>query len=165
MTGKRRVLRDVAIAVALLVVISLWQTRDLVGGGEVAPTVVGRTLDGAPFTLTPGQPTLVYFIAPWCGVCKVSAANAETAAAWTGGKARLVYVALAFETEASVAEFAKEAGLTSPVVLASDEVGKAFKIGAFPTYYTLDAELRVKNASVGYSPTLGIFARALRASL
>jgi hypothetical protein len=78
------------------------------------------------------------------------------------GTVGIAAVALDYETPESIDEFVKEAGIDGlPVVKGSDEIRDQYKISAYPTYYVVDREGRVRSKSVGYSTFLGMLFRAL----
>ncbi len=162
---KKRVLRDVAVLALILLGVSIWQTRDLVASGEPAPALTALRMDGEPFSLETqkGKAVLLYFFAPWCSVCKVSASNAQ----WvrkivSPARLEVAAVALDYESEASIGEFVTTAGIEAlPVVRGTDDIRDRFKITAYPTYYLIDADGRVHTKSVGYSTLLGMLLRAL----
>ena len=159
----RRILRNILALAIAFVAISAWQTRDLLSAGEMAPAFSAETLDGQPFRLADlrGKTVVLYFFAPWCGVCKLSTGNTL----WlrhlvNSDKVAIETVALDYESTASIETFASGANLArSDVVKGSDTIRDDFKIGAYPTYYVIDAEGRVKFVSVGYSTLVGMLFR------
>lgn len=170
----RRHLVEGTFVVVVVTAALWWSARNLVSSGDAAPTLAGATWSGQPFRLSdrfpgPGESgprTLVYFYAPWCGVCKVSASNAATAARWLGGeRLKVVAVALDYETRDSAIAFAAERELTTApgveVVLGDESTRQAWRIEAFPTYYVLDARGRIRYGSVGYSTLPGMVVRAI----
>ncbi len=161
---KTKTWAQVAIFIAVFFAISLWQTKHLLASGE-APTLEATTLDGRPFALgeLKGKTVVLYFFAPWCGVCKMSASN--------GNWLRKIFdpenvvvkdVALSYESDASIGEFVASSDLPpDDVVKGSDEIQRQYGIEAFPTYYVLDSTGRVRFTSVGYSTFAGLVARTL----
>jgi thiol-disulfide isomerase/thioredoxin len=162
----KQLVRNLVIALAVVLAIGAWQTRHLVARGELAPQLVGTILGGTTtydLEAHRGKAVLVYFFAPWCGVCKVSAGNLE----WLRGvfgtdSVEVVAVALDYETPEDVEAFVRDTDL-GPVqtVLGSDAIRDQFKINAYPSYYVIDADGRVTAASVGYSTLLGMMIRVL----
>lgn len=166
MTLKKRILRDLVVLAAIFFGVTFWQTRNLVGTGEAAPAIVAPRTDGAAFDLTAlkGKPVLLYFFAPWCSVCRFSASNAQWVRRALGSRIEVTAVALDYESEASIGEFIKAAGIEElPVVKGDDRIRDAYKVSAYPTYYLLDDQGRIKSKGVGYSTLLGLFLRALLA--
>jgi thiol-disulfide isomerase/thioredoxin len=151
---------DAAVLVAALLAIGAWQTRGHLDRGA-APELALPSLSGeavAPASLR-GKPTLVAIWAPWCSVCKAASGNLGWVERIAGDRARVVSVAAAFEDEGEVRAYVREQGLSHPVLLADDAAARALRVGAFPTYYFLDEEGRVKGSATGYTTTLGMLAR------
>jgi thiol-disulfide isomerase/thioredoxin len=152
-----------ALAVLLaLVAVGIIQTRHHLGGGT-RPAATLQTLDGAPVSLESlrGRPTVLYFWAPWCAICKASSGNVSRLARWGGERLRVVAVASAFGQVAEVREAMRAQGIDYPVLLGDEATQRAFAVDAFPTTYFLDEEGRVKRSVAGYTTTLGLLARAL----
>lgn len=148
------------IAVMLIVQTVAWfRERSLLPADTLAPMFYHRTLDHGWLSRDDlvGQPTVLYFFAPWCSVCKYSMPNLEALQrdGWN-----LVAVALSYQDLAEVQDFADELGLSMPVVLGNDQLQQDYQIRGFPTYYVLDAEGRVQRKSMGWSSRLGLELRA-----
>lgn len=140
-----------------------WQTRGLVPTGEAVaapalrlPDLEGREIDLEAFR---GQPTLVYFFAPWCGVCAASAGNLERLARWRAGAVRVVLVALDYESAGEVAAYVARHGLSMPVLLGDRDTRKRWRVPGYPTYYVLDGDGQVRRRDFGYSTTAGLLLR------
>lgn len=156
-----RLLRDAAVVLAVVVAVGLWQSRHLLGDDQPAPRARVQTPGGETATVGEGsgKPTLLYFFAPWCGVCKVSMSNAQTVGRWLGeDHVDIVAVGLDFESAAEVAAFVGEHAPGIRYYLGDSAVRDAYKVAAYPTYYVLDARGRIVHASVGYSILPGILA-------
>jgi thiol-disulfide isomerase/thioredoxin len=154
-----RYARDALIAIAVIAAISIWQTRDHLSGDDAIASVALPRLDGDTKHALPaiGRRTLIYFFAPWCGVCKFSMGNLDVLRGWFS--ADVVAVALAYENVDDVRRFVVENDIESTVLLGNEAMGEAFRVTSYPTYYVLDADGRVEHVSVGYSTLLGMLVR------
>lgn len=116
----------------------------------------------APLPLPPenGKPTVLYFFAPWCGVCRHSIGNLDDL---DPQQVNSLAVALSYASSRDVSRFVEETGLQSTVLLGDDEVLAAWGIRAFPTYYVLDESGDIADRSVGYSTSMGLRYRVWRA--
>lgn len=153
---------DAALLVAVFLIVGAWQTRGHLDRGEV-PGLILPSLSGEPVALASlrGKPTLLAVWAPWCSVCRAASGNLGRVERIAGDRARVVSVAAAFEDEDEVRAYVREQGLAHTVLLAGDGAVQALRVEAFPTYYFLDAEGRVKGSAAGYTTTLGMLARLL----
>ncbi len=153
-------LLQAAAFVALLWGIAWWQQRgSLADGNALAPDFTLTDLRGETFALSQqrGRRVLLYFFAPWCRVCRLSADNLNAlradrdAAEW-----RIVTVGLDWPDRQSLEEFKASLDLQVPVLMGTEAVQEEYRIKAYPTYYVIDAEGRVESMSMGYSTELGL---------
>jgi thiol-disulfide isomerase/thioredoxin len=151
---------DLALLLIAVAVIGAWQTRGHLRGGPV-PSFELASLDGRTVSSQSlrGQPVMLAFWAPWCGVCKSTSDNVERVADLMGSRAKVVSVALAYDSRASVESYAREHAMTHGVWLGTEQLGREMHVEAFPTFYFLDAEGRVAGSAVGYTTTLGLLWR------
>lgn len=159
---ERRVVRwalDAALVLAIVLAVSLWQTRSHVRG--LAPDFAVATLAGEPVTRSTfaGKPTLLAFWAPWCGVCRANEDNVARLKEWAGERAHVVSVASDYQDADEVRAYVTKHGVGDPVLLGGTATARAFRVQAFPTFYFLDAEGRITGSSVGYTTTAGLAAR------
>jgi peroxiredoxin len=155
--------RDLAIFAILLAGVFWYQTRSLVDTGGPAPAWDLPTLDGQNLSLESlrGKPTVLFFWAPWCGVCKADAHNIADVREAVGDDANVVPVALSFQSIRDVRAFADENHLTDPIVLGDRAMAEAYAIDSFPTVYILDSEGNVASHAVGYTTELGVRVRLM----
>ncbi len=152
---------DLAIFLPVLLGIMAWQERNMLpaNGNTDAPVYSLTSLDGREFQLgrPTGKQTLVYFFAPWCGVCHASIDNVEDIRRKKRMNELDVYiVALDWSSRARVERFVAEHELTVPVLLGTEAVGQAYRVDAFPSYYVLDGDGKVIARSRGYSTEIGM---------
>ena len=100
--------------------------------------------------------TLVYFFAPWCSICHASIDNVQDLYAKHHSQLDVVLVAMDFGNKEEVRSFLSQHSLTMPVLLGNEAVKRQWRIEAYPTYYVLDSDGMVENASMGYSSSLGL---------
>ena len=165
----KRWITQLATAAALLapaLLVYAWQTRDLLPAGDrvAAPALPATLASGADFDTSTlaGRPAVVYFFAPWCGVCAASAPQLRWFDALAGDSARLVLVALDYESAAEASAWAEKRGLAAPVLLGDGSTALAWRIRGFPTYYVLDREGRVAARDFGVSTLPGLWWRTWR---
>lgn len=176
----RRWLRDLVLVVIIFSGVSWWQVRRLVPPGDLAPEltgavdlpdVAGPVLRAAaagdqasPAVLASlrGKKILVYFFAPWCQVCRLSAGNLQSIEGWFGPDVAVLAVALDYSKVSEVTAFVSETGLPSTaVVLGSEAIQSAYRVEAYPTYYVIDKDGSVSGHSVGYATLAGMIRRLL----
>lgn len=143
---------------------TLWQTRNLLDVSKKAPNFSLQSLDGDTFTLdTSGKrKTVLYFFAPWCTVCNLSSHNIVSLREALEPKNVAIYaVGLSYSRREEVKAFAEDHKLTVPVLLGSEEIGREYKVKAFPTIYIIDGEGNISGRVVGYTTELGLRVRLL----
>ena len=155
---------DVAALVLVFSLISHWQASSLLAadGSKHAPPFQLRGLDGAEYSLaaSAGKTRLLYFFAPWCHVCALSAGNIENLRRWRDEEVLAIYmIALSYDSEASVREFASKHELHVPVLLGNDELMRDYQIRGFPTYYVVDTAGQLQQRALGYSTSVGLWWR------
>jgi thiol-disulfide isomerase/thioredoxin len=154
---------DAGVLLAVFFSIHAWQTRDL-PVDELAPAtrlaLLGAT--GSPSdsraAAVSGKVGIVYFFAPWCGVCRASIGNLDSLVA-RGQVDWGTVVALDYADAEEVRDFIDRSGVSLPVLLGDAQTAADWSVRAFPTYYVIDASGRIDSRSVGYSTWLGMWAR------
>jgi thiol-disulfide isomerase/thioredoxin len=151
---------DVSVIVAIFLLIHGWNTRQLPQGNEV-PALVLAQLDSQSMEeeLPSNGVGVVYFFAPWCFYCRNSIDNLDKLVA-NGDIAWARAIALDYEDFDEVRQFVAETGLQQPVLLGTRQTSQDWNINAYPTYFVLDAEGNITGRSVGYSTSLGLWARS-----
>ncbi len=151
------------VFISFIVIFTLYQQKDLLatdGSVQVSEfTVKNLSDDSLLVSLPKGQKSLVYFFAPWCGVCRHSMPNLEAIYKDGEDTVNIIAIALSYQSNIEVETFVKQVGLTFPIYLGDKKIKNDFKIQAFPTYYIVDEEGKVEYTSMGYSTEMGLRAR------
>jgi peroxiredoxin len=154
------------IVLVLVIVYSIlaWRSRDMLATGQEqpAPVLDLPRLDGSSFDLADysGRPMLVYFFAPWCRVCALSAPNLEHVARFGGDDLAIVAVALDWRHNDEVRQFMDDNGLRRELVLGNPATAARWQVPGYPSYYVLDRAHRIRFRDFGYSTTAGLLLRA-----
>lgn len=164
MTGRwARRLAEILLVVVIVGGIYAWQSRDLLPAGERVPAPAFELLDlqGRPWTLDSlmGKPTVLYFFAPWCGVCAASSPQLRWFDRWKGEDVQVVLVGLDWSSPAELADYAARHELTLPILVAGPLTGTDYRIRGYPTYYVLDADGRIAGRDFGYTTAPGLWLR------
>ncbi|ATB27481.1 TlpA family protein disulfide reductase [Melittangium boletus] len=140
--------------------VATWQTRRLPVGAP-APDFTLRTLSGDTVRLAElrGQPVVLAFWAPWCGVCKAESSTLSQLQGTVGGSARVLSVAVAYDDEADVRRFVREHDVDYPVLLGGGALTRAYAVEQFPTTFFVSAEGRIERAVIGYTTLPGMLWR------
>ncbi len=159
-----RWLTDILFFVLIFGAVMAYQTWDHVDRGASAPIFDLTTLDGESMSSDDllGKPSVLFFWAPWCGVCRADAHNIEDLRDAVGDEVHIISVALSYEDVQSVENFVEEHGVTGPVLMGNRGTSREFRIDSFPTIYILDEEGRVASSIVGYTTELGLRLRLAR---
>ena len=160
----RSFLLNAGLIAAVFFGVLAFQSRNMLAtDGQVAPELQGLTLAGQAYDLADARarPAMVYFFAPWCGICAASAGNLNRLRRWRNAEdIEIVAVALDWETADEVREYVDRHALEVTVVLGDAQVTRDWQIQAFPSYYVLDGQHRVIRRDIGYSTQLGLWIRA-----
>jgi len=152
---------------ALWLGISAYQTRKhFAAGAAAAPAFTLADLSGRNVSLTEyrGRKVVLHFFATWCGVCKTELPSVRAVQRGLAEDEVLLAIVADAEDPEHVRRFATEHGLTYPILLATDEVLRAYAVDRFPTNYYLNGDGSVSTSSTGLSTWLGMRARLLAAS-
>ena len=163
-----RLRRFVLEALILLVIVGgvqAWRARDLLPADAraAAPAFELRDLDGRlwrPADLA-GRPAVLYFFAPWCGVCAASSPQLRWFQRWRGDDVQVLAVGLDWARPEELREYATRHELAVPVLVGSREVGAAYHVRGYPTYYVIDARGRLARRDTGFTTTAGLWIRTL----
>lgn len=158
-----RRLAEVLLVVVIVGGIQAWRMRDLLPTGErvAAPAFELVDLQGRSWTLETlaGKPAVLYFFAPWCGVCAASSPQLRWFDRWMGDEVQVVLVGLDWSSLAELEAYAARHELTLPILVADGEVGADYQIPGYPTYYVIDAEGRIAGRDFGYTTSPGLWLR------
>lgn len=156
-------LLNVLLFSVVFVGVSAFQARNMLSAsGASAPVLSGPLLAGGSYDIASaaGKPVLVYFFAPWCRICAASSGNLTRLRRWRDEDSlEIVAVALDWEDPGQVREYIERHPLDLPVVLGAPTTARDWRIAAFPTYYVLDSQHRVRRRDLGYSTQFGLWWR------
>lgn len=92
-----------------------------------------------------GQPVFLNFWATWCGPCKIEMPAMESLYREAGPKLRILAVGQTpWETQQQLATFAKNLGLTFPILYDQGAAAEAYGVVGVPTSYFIDGEGIIK---------------------
>jgi len=152
------------IFIGIFLVITWWQQKDMlqISSNSLAPAFSLVDMTGKVVRFDPAnqqQKTLVYFFAPWCGVCHASIDNIESIKQSSDGKINFYAIALDWQSKEAVETFLAKHDLSMPILLGTRETLDQFKIGGFPSYYVIDRNGILQSKDMGYTTELGMRVR------
>lgn len=161
---RSRVLRWILEGVLLVgafFAISGWQERHLIDKGAVAPAFDLPDLTGHRVSLESlrGHRVLLHFWAPWCGVCRREFGTLSALNRHLDPNEKLVSLIADAPATEELRHFVAEHEIDYPVLIANDDVVRAFHVTAFPTNYYLDADGRVRDHTIGMTTRFAAQAR------
>jgi peroxiredoxin len=161
----RRFTLEALVLVVIVAGIQAWRARDLLPADErtAAPAFELTDLDGRRWRMADlaGKPAVIYFFAPWCGVCAASSPQLRWFHRWRGDHVQVVLVGLDYAAPAEVREYARRHALSMPVFVGNPATGAAYRIRGYPTYYVIDRQGRIARRDVGFTTLAGLWLRTL----
>jgi thiol-disulfide isomerase/thioredoxin len=156
-------LLNILIFVAIFLAVSIIQTRNMLPTSDtVAPALNGPLLHGGSYAsgATGDRPLLVYFFAPWCKFCALSADNLTRLRRMRDDDAlEILLVALNWQDTDEVLEYVDRHELDLPVLIGDSRIAQDWHVYAFPTYYVLDRDRLIRHRDLGYSTLFGLWWR------
>jgi len=160
-----RLLLELLLVILVVGGIQAWRARDLLPADErtQAPPLELRDLDGRAWSLEQlaGKPAVIYFFAPWCGVCAASSPQLRWFQHWRGDDVGVVLVGLDYASPAELVEYARDHELGTPVLAGQPDTAAAYRVRGYPTYYVLDAQGRIAGRDMGVTTVAGLWLRTL----
>lgn len=160
-----------AILIQLLLIgiviagMNYWKTRGMAVGSSPKSQLIDL---GGQSAFIPdvreGRISLVYFFAPWCGVCRLSMGNLNEIRREMP-EIDIQIVALDFESKDDVTRFVNENQIEPSVYLGNEFTGRAWGVSAYPSYFLVDQDSVIRSRAVGYSSKFGIMLHAFWARL
>ncbi len=139
-----------------------WITRDHVSGAAPELPLDQRIHKRNPSIETDeSRPTLVYFYASWCPVCKVDLPAVESVA----NSYPVTVIVMQSGTDQAVLEHLAERNINLDVINDPDgELASNFRVRGVPTAFVLD-DGEIQFSTQGFSGWIGYWGRMLLASL
>ena len=172
----------IGAGVALVVVVFIaWLTWSTLGGssqatvqrvdvegsdvGKIAPNFTVPTLDNSTFTLADqrGKPTVVFFMAYWCGTCMPEARALARLSMEYGDRAHIIAIDVdPSSTPASLQQFKRAAGdgIYTWAFDAQQQVTQRYQVSALETTLIIDADGYIVYR--GASPSYGTLNREIK---
>lgn len=163
LTDWRSHLKTLAILLVISLAINTWQSRNVPKGP--APTLDAPLLNALGSQNTTlqawlaqhrGQVVAVHFWATWCPICKASQDNVQRLhSSWP-----MVTVAMQSGSSSAVQKHLAQNNLPWLAALDDDgQLARAWGVRAVPATIILNSEGRIAAVSMGYTTTLGLWAR------
>ena len=163
LTDWRSHLKTLVILLVISLAINAWQSRNVPKGP--APTLDAPLLNALGSQNTTlqawlaqhrGQVVAVHFWATWCPICKASQDNVQRLqSSWP-----MATVAMQSGRSSAVQKHLAQNNLPWLAALDDDaQLARAWGVRAVPATIILNSEGRIAAASMGYTTTLGLWAR------
>lgn len=161
----KRFALELLVFVLIVAAIQAWRARDLLPADQrtAAPPFELLDLDGRTWTTATlaGKPAVIYFFAPWCGVCAASSPQLRWFQRWRGDDVQVLLVGLDWSATSELREYATRHRLTIPVLLGDPATAAAYRIRGYPTYYVIDSQGRIARRDTGLTTVAGLWLRTL----
>ncbi len=151
---------EATLALVLFLLLSQWVSRHMLASDSSAPQARLPALGSDPVMLqwpASSARTLVYFFAPWCGVCRISMPGLNLIPA--SDDLQVYAVALDYDSVDQIEDFVDDIGFTGKVLLGNTTLKEQFRIQGYPSYYVLDQDGKILHRDQGLSTPPGLWLR------
>lgn len=156
----RNILLQLIFLLGFVAILNTWQTKNLASGvaKQFLLSSTSKIDELVPQNSTGKKLSIVYFMAPWCGVCRVSVPNLDSFRS-DMSDVDVQIVALDYEAKEDVTAFTERHSIQAPIFLGTEEVRRFWGVSAYPTYFVVNEAGLIRAKSVGYSTKFGMMFR------
>ena len=123
----------------------------------LAPDFTLKTLDDQEITLSQlkGKVVLLDFWATWCGPCRESIPHLiQLYKTYRENGFEIIGISLDKGDAAVVRNFARSMDIPYPIVIASDEVARNYRVTSIPTTFFIDKGGKIREKIIGFNSTI-----------
>jgi len=120
----------------------------------LAPDFTLKTIDGQEITLSKlkGKVVLLDFWATWCGPCRESIPHLiQLYKAYRENGFEMIGISLDKGDAAVVRNFARSVDIPYPIVVATEEVARDYRVTSIPTTFFIDKEGKIREKISGFN--------------
>ncbi|MBT1446293.1 protein disulfide oxidoreductase [Shewanella sp. JM162201] len=158
---RKQLLLEAAIAMALFYGIAAFQQKDMLK--DTAPAISASGVEHSLLTLphSGGKPTLVYFFADWCSVCKLT----SPAISRIESDYPVVAIAVDSGNDERVRAFLQQQGYEFDAINDNGALAKQFGVSGFPSIFVVDGDGNIHFVTRGITSEPGLRLRLFITSL
>jgi thiol-disulfide isomerase/thioredoxin len=123
----------------------------------LAPDFTLKTIDGQEITLSElkGKAVLLDFWATWCGPCRESIPHLiQLYKTYRENGFEVIGISLDKGDAAVVRNFAKSMDIPYPIVMATEETARDYRVTSIPTTFFIDKEGKIREKIIGFNSTI-----------
>lgn len=148
---RRFLMIDLPIMIILIWGITWWQSRNLVDKGTTIPdfALLNTSETMVYASDMKGKPTLLYFFAPWCGICNQTAPSLAKSFK-DRDDVQFFMIGLSYDSVSQLESFGEKHGVPPQnILIGNDKIQELFAIEQFPTMYVLNKDAQIEESGVG----------------
>ena len=123
----------------------------------LAPDFTLKSLDGQEITLSKlkGKVVLLDFWATWCGPCRESIPHLiQLYKAYRENGFEMIGISLDKGDATVVHNFVKSMDIPYPIVMATEEIARDYRVTSIPTTFFIDKEGKIREKIPGFNSTI-----------
>ena len=148
-----RIVSQSLLLIVVYIGIQLWQSAGSIKGA--APVIVEQTIKGDEIDLRrhKSKPTVVYFWADWCPVCKFQNPVINNLTE----NYNIISIATFSENKQAVINYLHDEGIEMPVIFdENNEWAKLYNVNAVPSSFIIDTQGNIRFVEKGYTSSIGM---------
>lgn len=147
----KEIIKYTVFAIIALNIVSYYKSQDL--NKENLPYDAFKFINNKSYTLDKEKPTLIYFWATWCPICKLQSPTIEE----LSKNYQVITIASQSGTKEEIQKYLDENNLSFNVVDDTyNDFAYRFNVKAYPTMLIYDKNKNLKFTDVGYTSSFNL---------
>lgn len=153
---------QLAVFLALFLGVQMWINRTLLPSGTKAPEFRLKTLAGKTVSLSQykGKRVILHFWATWCSACKTNLHTHKLVQKSYQKDPVLLSVLADPKNQTALKRIVKKHGLTYPILFATPQVIRQYRVNRFPTTYFINHKGQIASQDSGIITPIGLWWRS-----